>query len=65
MKKQTDTLALPVGGMSCASCARHVEKTLCALPGVESASVNIGTEKAVIIYEPQKIRRPELKEAII
>ncbi|WP_447730387.1 heavy metal translocating P-type ATPase [Pseudoxanthomonas suwonensis] len=34
-------LRLPVEGMSCASCAGRVERALAALPGVESASVNV------------------------
>ena len=37
-----------IGGMSCASCVAHVEKALKAVPGVESASVNLATEKATV-----------------
>jgi Cu+-exporting ATPase len=39
---------IKIGGMDCASCASRVEKALKALKGVESASVNFATEKAVI-----------------
>ncbi|QGZ39065.1 Cu+-exporting ATPase [Pseudoduganella flava] len=42
----THTLDLRVGGMSCASCVGRVEKALAAVPGVQSASVNLATETA-------------------
>jgi Cu+-exporting ATPase len=39
---------LQVTGMTCASCVMRVEKTLKAVPGVESASVNLATEEASV-----------------
>ena len=41
-------LSFRVGGMTCASCAGRVEKALKAVPGVESASINLATEKAAV-----------------
>ena len=41
-------IKLQVTGMTCASCVRRVEKTLQAVPGVESASVNLATEEASV-----------------
>ena len=38
--------SFPVEGMTCASCVRRVEKAIAAVPGVESASVNLATERA-------------------
>ncbi|MGA0095105.1 MAG: cation transporter, partial [Burkholderiaceae bacterium] len=35
-----------VGGMTCASCVRRVEKQLEKLPGVSLATVNLATEQA-------------------
>lgn len=40
--------------MTCAACARRVEKAVGKLEGVISASVNFATEKAKIVYDPQK-----------
>jgi Cu+-exporting ATPase len=40
------SLSVPIRGMSCAACARRVEKALAAAPGVEAASVNLATERA-------------------
>ena len=43
---------LPVEGMTCASCVGRVEKALLKVPGVESASVNLATEKARVSLDP-------------
>ena len=42
------TVKLQVDGMSCASCAKAVEKALCAVPGVTKASVNFVSKTAAI-----------------
>ncbi len=42
------TVKLQIDGMSCASCAKAVEKALAALPGVEEASVNFVSKTASI-----------------
>jgi Cu+-exporting ATPase len=55
---------LSVGGMHCAACSARVEKTLRKLDGVESAAVNLATEKAAIVYDPKILRLSEIKEAI-
>jgi Cu+-exporting ATPase len=41
-------LSFRVDGMTCASCVARVEKALAAVPGVESASINLATEKATV-----------------
>jgi Cu+-exporting ATPase len=43
-----ETSTFSVQGMSCASCVAKIERTLLAVPGVVSASVNLGTEKATV-----------------
>ncbi len=45
------SLDLPITGMSCASCVGRVEKALRALPGVASASVNLASESAHVVFE--------------
>lgn len=40
-----------ITGMSCASCVATVEKALSKLPDVESASVNLATERAHITFK--------------
>lgn len=44
---------LAVQGMTCASCVRHVEKALQALPGVTQVEVNLATEKARVLHGPE------------
>ena len=41
-------LTLPVDGMTCASCVRHVEQALGAVPGVTRANVNLASEAATV-----------------
>lgn len=41
---------LAIEGMTCAACATRVEKGLQKVPGVQSAAVNLATEKARVIY---------------
>jgi P-type Cu+ transporter len=47
----TSTTDLAIGGMTCASCAARVEKTLNRLDGV-TATVNFATEAARVSYPP-------------
>ena len=39
-----------VAGMTCASCVGRVEKAILAVPGVDSASVNLATERADVTF---------------
>ena len=38
-----------IEGMTCASCVARVEKALRVIPGVASANVNLGTERATVV----------------
>ena len=57
-------VALPVEGMTCASCVNRIERFLTKTPGVESATVNLATEVATIRYLPDVTGRTELVGAI-
>ena len=48
---EDERIDLPVTGMSCASCARTIEKTLSSTPGVHQASVNFATGIATIDFD--------------
>ncbi|HVE69411.1 MAG TPA: heavy metal translocating P-type ATPase, partial [Solirubrobacteraceae bacterium] len=54
---------LPIAGMTCASCARRVERKLNELEGV-SATVNYATERATVDYDPAAIGGEELVAAV-
>ncbi len=47
-KVPAETVALPVEGMTCASCVGRVERALKGVPGVLDASVNLATERAEV-----------------
>lgn len=54
----------PVLGMSCASCAARVDKTLNALPGVYQATVNYATAVAQVEYNPEACSDATLQSAV-
>jgi Cu+-exporting ATPase len=56
-------LRLPIEGMTCATCARRVEKALGRLPGVE-ASVDLADESAEVHYDPAALGPGRLAEAV-
>ncbi|MHB0914674.1 MAG: heavy metal translocating P-type ATPase [Thermoleophilia bacterium] len=58
-------VTIPIDGISCASCVATNEKALQAVPGVESASVNIATEKATVAYDADTATPAELVAAIM
>jgi Cu+-exporting ATPase len=56
-------LELPITGMTCASCANRVERSLNRLDGV-TASVNYATEKATVDFDPAAVDPGELVAAV-
>ena len=55
---------LPVEGMTCAACVGHVENALQSVPGMLEASVNLGTEKASVEFDPTKASFQAIEEAV-
>ena len=54
----------PVSGMTCAACARTIERTLSNAQGVERASVNLATATATVEYDPARIQPRDFVAAI-
>lgn len=54
----------PVLGMSCASCAARVDKTLNGLPGVYQTTVNYATAVAQVEYNPEVCSDATLQSAV-
>ncbi|GAB2845629.1 heavy metal translocating P-type ATPase [Hymenobacter ruber] len=65
MEPTTKTETLDIEGMTCASCASFVEKSLSRTPGVQRAMVNFATEKATVDYVPTQASPATLKDAVI
>lgn len=62
MSTSHQQIALNVQGMTCRSCAVHVERALRAVAGVETARVDLGTNTAVV--QGSDIEQRELLEAV-
>jgi Au+-exporting ATPase len=56
-------ISLPIEGMTCASCVGRVEAALTKVPGVESVSVNLTSERATI-HVTEEVNRTALIEAV-
>ena len=56
-------LELPVSGMTCASCAARVERTLNGLDGV-TATVNYATERATVDFDDEAVGPEQLVDAV-
>jgi Cu+-exporting ATPase len=55
---------LPITGMSCAACARRIEKQLSKTLGVRQANVNFATSKATVEYDPETIGIRQLIDTV-
>lgn len=49
-------LSFNIEGMTCAACAKAVERVSKKLEGVQEANVNIATEKLSIIFDEKKMQ---------
>jgi Cu+-exporting ATPase len=57
-------VTLAIAGMSCASCAAHVERALRGTPGVTEATVNLLVETAQVRYDADVLRPAALLDAV-
>ena len=57
-------LDIGIGGMTCASCVARVEKALKKVPGVQTATANLATESARIVYAPGEQMEARLRRAV-
>ncbi len=56
----TQTLNLPITGMSCANCAANITRTVGKLDGVTEANTNYAAEQTMVSYDPDKIQSSEI-----
>ncbi len=57
---ETQHLTLPITGMTCANCVAAVERNLKKLDGVQTAVVNLSSERASVEFDPVKLGLAEL-----
>ena len=61
---ETTNKTLKLEGMTCAACAKNIEKAARKLNGVVEANVNFATEKLTISFEPSLVKTSDIKKAI-
>ncbi len=59
-----EIVTLPISGMTCAACARHIEEKLQATEGVNRAAVNFATARATVGFDPEKANTGSLIAAV-
>ncbi|AYC30074.1 heavy metal translocating P-type ATPase [Paenisporosarcina cavernae] len=59
-----DKLEMDITGMTCATCATRIEKTLNKQPGVAKATVNLALEKALVEYYPSAMSDQDIVRKI-
>ena len=60
----SETVEIPVKGMDCASCVKHVQEAIEALPGVSSANVLLSSEKAIVQLDPKQVDISTIARAV-
>lgn len=64
MSEATETLSMPVMGMTCAACATSVESMIGAQKGVELAEVNYATQSVKVVFHPNTIQPHDFQKAV-
>lgn len=62
MKKKTNVL---IDGMSCAACARGVERSVSKVDGVLDVAVNLTTNSAAVAYESKQCGLSDIEAAVV
>lgn len=61
---RSQTVEVPIEGMDCAECARHVQHSLAEVPGVTSVNVLLSAEKAILQLDPDQVGMPAIQRAV-
>lgn len=64
MANKSKKTNIKVSGMSCATCALNITKSLENVEGVGKAHVNFGTKEATVEYDPKKVSLNQLESAV-
>ncbi|RPJ49667.1 MAG: ATPase P, partial [Acidobacteria bacterium] len=55
---------IPIRGMDCAECTRHVRKAIENVPGVQSVEVFLTSEKALVRLDSDRIDYGSIRDAV-
>jgi Cu+-exporting ATPase len=64
MEESIEKKTISVQGMHCAACVTRVEKAISSVEGVDSASVNLVSHNAQLIYNPTIAKEKQILKAI-
>ena len=59
-----EQIVMEVGGMSCQGCVKNINGVLGVLDGVASAEVSLEAAQAKVAFDPLRVSRAALLEAI-
>ncbi|MFN2119404.1 MAG: cation transporter, partial [Anaerolineales bacterium] len=62
---ETKQLTLPITGMYCANCVNTIERNLKKVAGVDSAVVNLASERAVVQFDPREAQLGDLVARVV
>ncbi len=59
-----ESMNMPIRGMTCANCARTVERKLSSTPGVTKVSVDLQGASATVDYDADLVKPDVLADAV-
>ncbi len=59
-----ERVSFKIEGMTCAACSSRIEKTIGKMDGISRSNVNLATERAVFIFDPETIAAEDIKTRI-
>lgn len=59
-----ERVEVPIRGMDCADCTRHVQQAIAGVRGVESVDVMLAAEKAIIRMDPGRTSMQAIRKAV-
>jgi Cu+-exporting ATPase len=60
----TESIRIPVSGMTCAACSARVQRALANEPGVSDANVNLMMKTATVSFDPNSVTPDRLVDTI-
>jgi P-type Cu+ transporter len=53
-------ITIPITGMTCANCSATIERVTKKMPGVETAAVNLASERGTWVYDPGLVTQDQI-----
>ena len=60
----SEYIRVPIEGMTCISCVSRITRAVRKLDGVESIRVDLGSDSAVVAFEPSSTSLPAIAEVV-